>query len=46
MCRINPTAIYIVAFIAIVTHLCGGNWLVGVAVGMGWSIVATLISMK
>lgn len=41
--KFNPTAITFWAFVAIVFHLCGGNWLVGLAIGLGISLLCSLL---
>jgi len=40
--KINANAITFWAFLAILFHLCGGNWLLGLDIGLGISLIGAL----
>ncbi len=36
--KFNVSALVFWAFLSLVFHLCGGNWLVGLTIGLGISL--------
>ena len=44
--NINPNALVLWAVLAIAFHLCGGNWLIGLLVGLCISLLAAFLTNK
>jgi len=43
MNKLNPLAVTLWAFLAIAFHLLGWNWLLGLAIGLGISLLASFL---